>query len=599
MGAYPDFSAQGFQVIQELGRNPGGGRVTYLAQVLPGNVLGLDPGQIDRVVIKQFQFARGNSWGGYQEIDRESQALKDLQHSGIPRYLGTVEADNGFCLVQEYKRATPLSTPRSFTPEDLKEITSNLLGILIYLQDRIPPVFHRDIKPGNILVSDSLEVYLVDFGFAQIGNQSNSSIAGTLNFMPPEQVRNQPLTKACDLYGLGLTLVCTIAGLAPQDIGQYLDASNQLDRKAIASNLKVCSSSFTQWLHQMIAPDLKQRFPDAKTAWDALQPLSIRPDPTNQGRRKFMLSLAIGGGSLIAASLGWLLKPTTTGNITNPEEEFSPPDLTDPLLPYLNLNTRWNSYDLDNFLSHLDESRQQILISCLEKVSEFNVETINAEVVRLSSSFIGYRFQDKQHFDYHDFVEDVAKSYDINLEIIESKNTFQLERMILEEAFADFWDQLDSSGREELLTAIDETQELGKNLSSTGLVMLSGSAVLASLSATINLSGFAFYTTMSIAIHGIASALGIALPFAVYTGSSSLFAFLAGLPGLILMAMGAVGGALTLGLSNNVKRLVVFICLVHLIKVDALEKSGKLETVLQKMDLDSLNNPDPMPSPIA
>ena len=369
--------------------------------------------------------------------------------------------------------------------------------------------------------------------------------------MPPEQVRNQPLTKACDLYGLGLTLVCTIAGLAPQDIGQYLDASNQLDRKAIASNLKVCSSSFTQWLHQMIAPDLKQRFPDAKTAWDALQPLSIRPDPTNQGRRKFMLSLAIGGGSLIAASLGWLLKPTTTGNITNPEEEFSPPDLTEPLLPYLNLNTRWNSYDLDNFLSHLDESRQQILISCLEKVSEFNVETINAEVVRLSSSFIGYRFQDKQHFDYHDFVEDVAKSYDINLEIIESKNTFQLERMILEEAFADFWDQLDSSGREELLTAIDETQELGKNLSSTGLVMLSGSAVLASLSATINLSGFAFYTTMSIAIHGIASALGIALPFAVYTGSSSLFAFLAGLPGLILMAMGAVGGALTLGLSKG------------------------------------------------
>lgn len=586
MGAYPDFSAQGFQIVDELGRNPGGGRVTYLAQVLPGNGLGLDSGKIDRVVVKQFQFAQGGGWGGYQEIDREGQILKDLKYPGIPRYWGSFETASGFCLVQEYKNAIPLSIPRSFTPEDLKEITSNLLGILIYLQDRIPPVFHRDIKPGNILVSDRLEVYLVDFGFAQIGDQGNSTIAGTLNFMSPEQVRNQPLTKACDLYGLGLTLVCTIAGLAPQDIGQYLDAGSQLDQKAIASKLKVCSSSFTQWLHQMVAPDLQQRFPDAKTAWDALQPLSIRPDPIHQGRREFMLSLTLEGVLLVAAFLGWLLQPATTANITNPEEGVSPPDVTDPLLPYLNLNARWNSYDLDQFLSHLDDFRQKLVISCLEKVSEFDLETINAEVVRLSSSFILYRFRDKQHFNYHQFVEDVAKAYGIDLVIIESKNTFQLERIILEEAFTNFWDQLDFSGREKLLATMDETQELGRNLSDTGLAMLSGSAVLASLSATINLSGFAFYTTMSVAIHGIASTLGITLPFAIYTGSSSLFAFLAGPPGLILMAMGAVGGALTLGLSNNVKRLVTFICLIHLIKVDALEKSGKLETVLQKMGLE-------------
>ncbi|MEB3162107.1 MAG: hypothetical protein VKK80_02660 [Prochlorothrix sp.] len=58
MGAYPDFSAQGLQIIEELGRNP---------------------------------VAQGGSWDGYKEIEREIQALKDLQHPGILRYLGRFE----------------------------------------------------------------------------------------------------------------------------------------------------------------------------------------------------------------------------------------------------------------------------------------------------------------------------------------------------------------------------------------------------------------------------------------------------------------------------------------------------------------------------
>ncbi|MFZ9740240.1 MAG: serine/threonine protein kinase, partial [Prochlorotrichaceae cyanobacterium] len=272
MPEFPDFSAQGLQIIHELGRNPGGGRVTYLARTAQGH----------SVVLKQFQFAKGGNWTGFKAIERETQTLRDLKHPGIPRYLGSFETDDGFCLVQEYKEARPLSEPRSFNPDEIKHIATQLLNILVYLQDRIPQVFHRDIKPENVLVSDNLQVYLIDFGFARIGgeNLAMSSVAmGTFGFMAPEQTRNLQLTTASDLYGLGLTLVCVIAQLKSHEIGEYVDWSNQLDQKAIEAKIKGCSFRFIEWLNQMVAPDPKKRFPDAAAALEALKPLYVKRTP--------------------------------------------------------------------------------------------------------------------------------------------------------------------------------------------------------------------------------------------------------------------------------------------------------------------------------
>ena len=272
MSTFPDFSAHVLRILRELGRNPGGGRVTYLAQTSQGHP----------IVLKQFQFAKGGGWAGFKAIERETQTLKDLKHPGIPRYLGSFETEDGFCLLQEYKEARPLSGPRSFTPDELKQIAISLLEILVYLQDRLPPIFHRDIKPENVLVSDDFRVYLIDFGFARIGgeNLAMSSVAmGTFGFMAPEQTRNLQLTTASDLYGLGLTLVCVIAQLKSHEIGEYVDFANQLDQKAIEAKLKGCSFRFIDWLNQMVAPDPKKRFPDAETALEALKPLYVKRTP--------------------------------------------------------------------------------------------------------------------------------------------------------------------------------------------------------------------------------------------------------------------------------------------------------------------------------
>jgi serine/threonine protein kinase len=275
MTAFPDFAAHGYQVIKELGHNSEGGRFTYLAKRLADNV---------DVAIKQFQFATGTGagWDGFRAIEREIQSLQGLNHRGIPKYLDKFETNNGYCLVTEYFPADTLAVGRSFTPDQIKQIAVQLLEILVYLQERMPPVIHRDVKPENILVDHNLNVYLIDFGFARVGSGSvamSSANVGTFGFMAPEQILNRKLTNASDLYGLGLTLICLIGNIPSVKIGDYIDFNNRLDRDKINPKLKECSRNFIEWLNRMVAPNPEERYSNAKESLKVLRSLYITRQP--------------------------------------------------------------------------------------------------------------------------------------------------------------------------------------------------------------------------------------------------------------------------------------------------------------------------------
>ncbi|MCA1991579.1 MAG: serine/threonine protein kinase [Coleofasciculus sp. S288] len=274
MSNFPDLSSHGFRVVRELGHNRSGGRVTYLA-------ISLTPPKKEEtkripVVIKQFQFAQRNTqWSDYDVIEREIQVLRGLNHPGIPRYLGSFQTPNGFCLVQEYKNAPSLAVPRSFDPDEIKQIAVSILNILVYLQNRIPTVSHRDIKPENILVDDNIKVYLVDFGLARIGEaeMTVSSVAkGTIGFMAPEQLFNRQLTKASDLYGLGATLICLLTGTPSTAISNLIDEDYRINFKHLVPQL---SLRWIEWLQKMVELKPKDRFPDAESALEALQPIYV------------------------------------------------------------------------------------------------------------------------------------------------------------------------------------------------------------------------------------------------------------------------------------------------------------------------------------
>jgi len=268
MSNFPDFSELGYQVQRSLGQNRACGRVTYM-----GTTDMQQP-----VVIKQVQLAQlGTDWLDYDAYQREMRVLQQLDHPSIPRYLDSFETPTGFYLVQEYKKASSLAHLQHWTPEEVKQIAVAILEVLVYLQQQVPAIIHRDIKPENILVDrqERLEVTLVDFGFAHVGSgevAASSVVKGTLGFMPPEQLFNRQLTAASDLYGLGVTLVCLLTQTKSTKIGSLIDETCQLNFKHLVPHL---SSEFIEWLEKMVAPSLKNRYPNAAAALQSLQPITV------------------------------------------------------------------------------------------------------------------------------------------------------------------------------------------------------------------------------------------------------------------------------------------------------------------------------------
>lgn len=265
---FSSFLDTSYRIEKELGHNRAGGRVTYLATDTQTNC---------SVVIKQFQFAQsGSSWADFDSHQREVQLLKDLDHPGIPGYLESFQLENGFCLVQEYKHALPLAKSRSFSQAEIRQIAIAVLEILVYLQNRIPPIIHRDIKPENILIDTQGNVYLVDFGFAHVGEGEvgvSSVVKGTLGFMPPEQLFCRELTEASDLYGLGMTLICLLTGTQSDQIGNLVDISYRVSFKHLVPRI---NARWISWLEKMVESRLKDRFPNALAALAALPTAPLR-----------------------------------------------------------------------------------------------------------------------------------------------------------------------------------------------------------------------------------------------------------------------------------------------------------------------------------
>ena len=161
-----------------------------------------------------------------RQFQREANILASLRHNGLPsvrdyftlpgvgQYL-VMDFIEGEDLRQRIERTTTLPE------EEVAMIGAHICDSLSHLHSRIPPVVHRDIKPGNIKVTPSGGVVLVDFGLAKVMADNQVTTTGaramTPGYSPPEQYGTARTDARSDIYSLGATLYAALTGVIPED----------------------------------------------------------------------------------------------------------------------------------------------------------------------------------------------------------------------------------------------------------------------------------------------------------------------------------------------------------------------------------------------
>ena len=145
-----------------------------------------------------------------ERLRRERQILADLEHTGIARLLdgGTTEEGLPF-LVMEFVDGAPIdryAADQNLPLRSRLELFSKICRAAAYAHRRL--VVHRDLKPGNILVTADGEPKLLDFGIAKaLGSEERGlEFAHTPEYASPEQKRGLPATASSDIYSLGVLL---------------------------------------------------------------------------------------------------------------------------------------------------------------------------------------------------------------------------------------------------------------------------------------------------------------------------------------------------------------------------------------------------------
>lgn len=155
---------------------------------------------------------------------REAQTAANLNHPNIVQIFDWGVEENEPYFVMEYVEGTTLSSVlaknKRVNISDALYIGSQVSAALHEAHEN--NLVHRDIKPGNIMITPGGKIKVTDFGIVSIQDEDSDitksgTILGTANYISPEQAQGLPVSKQSDLYSLGVVLYELITGKTPFD----------------------------------------------------------------------------------------------------------------------------------------------------------------------------------------------------------------------------------------------------------------------------------------------------------------------------------------------------------------------------------------------
>ena len=222
------------------------------------------------VIIKKLT-ARGKS-GNAERFKKEAQILLDLQSPYIVhlfdyfteagyRYM-VEELVDGLALDGLIKKQTSLPCPIAML------FMQDACFALKYAHSK--DIVHRDIKPGNILISKRGEIKLADFGIASDSEEKENNLTqtgvalGTPAYMPPEQFEDSAnVDNRADIYALGIMLYEMVTGTKPYPGTFSLETLNTIKKGKYISPRKIdktIPTKIAKLINKMIKPKAKNRY---------------------------------------------------------------------------------------------------------------------------------------------------------------------------------------------------------------------------------------------------------------------------------------------------------------------------------------------------
>ncbi len=254
-----------YQILQTLGS--GGFGTVYLAK--------------DTWIDKKLAIKVPHKQGGdFDELLREPRLLAALDHLNIVRILTAEKADDYFFIVMEYvegetleailEREKTLPVPRAV------DITRQICAGIDYAHQQ--GVLHRDLRPGNVLVTENQAIKIADFGtsrFLEVAARA-STVIGSPPYMAPEQFQGRAVF-ASDIYSVGVIMYEMMTGKLP-----YFSVNpRQLEKMALSGRLarpREVSRAIPREIEEIIlkalAPEISDRYQQASQLLDDLSTAS-------------------------------------------------------------------------------------------------------------------------------------------------------------------------------------------------------------------------------------------------------------------------------------------------------------------------------------